>query len=115
MYSQQEQGSIPQAVTASATAADPHLLAAMDYLQIDCTTLASESPALMRELQARCAACRSKDACAHDLGRSPDGVGSDPWHAYCPNSAALVAIGAMQNCGWAGQYLRRGDRTKLRC
>ena len=115
MSSWREHEFFPAATGESTMTIDGLLLAAMDRLQIDRASLASESPTVMRQLQARCAACQSKGACAGDAGRSSEEGGSDRWHAYCPSSAALAIIGAMQNCGWAGQYLRRGGRDALRC
>jgi len=77
----------------------------MEQLQIDAAVLACEHPAQMRELQQGCAACKNRPACVRDLARALDDAGWDRWNAYCPNSATLAAVGAAQNCGWAGQYL----------
>jgi hypothetical protein len=53
-----------------------------------------------------CALCCSKDKCVEDLASEFDDAQWDRWWAYCPNSATLVQIGAVQNCGRAAQHLK---------
>ena len=82
------------------------LFRCMDMLQVDQSELASDDPLLFRELQGVCALCRSKDECAQDLAHQFDDARWDRWWVYCPNSAMLAMIGAVQNCGRAAQYLK---------
>jgi hypothetical protein len=80
------------------------LFRCMEMLQVDQRALASDDPLLFRELQGICVLCRSKEQCAQDLAHQFDDAGWDRWWAYCPNSAMLTMIGAVQNCGRAAQY-----------
>jgi len=79
----------------------------MARLQIDRAELANEDPLLFYELQGICVLCRSKDECAEDLaGEFGDARWDRRW-AYCPNSATLAQIGAVQNCGRAARRLKK--------
>ena len=82
------------------------LFRCMDMLQVDQSELASDDPLLFRELQGVCILCRRKDECAQDLAHQFDDARWDRWWVYCPNSAMLAMIGAVQNCGRAAQYLK---------
>jgi hypothetical protein len=82
------------------------LFGCMARLQIDRGELANDDPLLFRELQGMCALCRSKDKCVEDLASEFDDAQWDRWWAYCPNSATLVQIGAVQNCSCAAQHLK---------
>jgi hypothetical protein len=82
------------------------LFSCMDMLAIDRNELAQDDPLLFRELQGRCAACRSRATCARQLAHEFDDAGWDAWRVYCPNSSTLTAIGAVQNCARAAQHLR---------
>lgn len=82
------------------------LLGCMGRLQIDRGELANEDPLLLREVRRVCARCRSKHECVADLAREFDDAQWDRWWAYCPNSATLARIGAVQNCGRAAQHLK---------
>ena len=79
----------------------------MAALHIDRDELASDDPLLFGELQALCTLCRSKERCVLDLAREGDGSGSHGWREYCVNATTLDALGAVQNCARARQYLRR--------
>lgn len=79
------------------------LFRCMDRLQIDRGVLAKDDPLLFRELQGVCALCHSKEECVRDLAQRFDDARWDRWWVYCPNSARLTMIGAMQNCGRAAQ------------
>jgi hypothetical protein len=77
----------------------------MAALQIDRDELASDDPLLFGELQALCTLCRSKERCVLDLAESNES-GNRGWREYCLNATALDALGAVQNCARARQYLR---------
>jgi hypothetical protein len=93
------------------------LFRSMDMLAIDRSELAQDDPLLFRELQGRCAACRSRAICAREQALGLDDAGWDAWRGYCPNSSTLLAIGAVQNCARAAQQIRmprasaKQDRT----
>jgi hypothetical protein len=78
----------------------------MALLRIDAEEFAREEPLLMRELQARCALCRSKEVCLEDLIDEESSSEFEDWREYCPNEAVLNAVGALQNCPRAAQYLK---------
>ena len=77
----------------------------MDELRIDRDQLASDDPLLFRELQGRCALCRSKQRCIQELAVDQNKIGREDWEKYCPNARTLNIIGALQNCGRAAQHL----------
>ncbi len=82
---------------------NPHdaglLFCCMDVLQIDDDKLARDEPLLYREVQGVCSLCPNKRGCASDLSRGFDAMRWDEWWLYCPNSAMLTTIGALQKCG----------------
>jgi hypothetical protein len=78
----------------------------MTLLQIDRDELAREDPLLLRELQGICTLCGSKEECVQDLTREIETGEPQDWQDYCPNAATLNALGAVQNCPRAAQYLR---------
>jgi hypothetical protein len=82
------------------------LFRCMDMLQIDRDAFAKDEPLLFRELQGRCGLCRDRKRCEQELTHGLDDTGWDEWRAYCPNSATLTTIGAVQNCAGAAQHLR---------
>jgi hypothetical protein len=82
------------------------LFRCMDMLQVDQRDLATEDPLLFRELQGRCSLCRHKRECVQDLPPPFDHDRRERWQGYCPNSAMLTMIGAVQNCGYAAQHLK---------
>jgi hypothetical protein len=75
-------------------------------LRIDRDELAREEPLLAFEFQGRCALCRSKKECIADLDREERTGEPQDWREYCPNAAMLNALGAVQNCPRAAQYLK---------
>jgi hypothetical protein len=81
----------------------------MALLQVDRDELASDDPLLFRELQALCTLCRSKERCVLDLAQ--DEPGNREWREYCLNATTLNALGAVQNCARAAQYLRTPRST----
>jgi hypothetical protein len=83
----------------------------MAALQIDRDELASNDPLLFRELQAVCTLCRSKERCVLDLARECDEPGNQGWREYCLNATTLNALGAVENCARAAQYLRTPRST----
>jgi hypothetical protein len=83
----------------------------MAALQVDRDELASDDPLLFRELQGLCALCRSKERCVLDLAQESDKSGHPGWREYCPNAATLNALGAVQNCSRASQYLKTPRST----
>jgi hypothetical protein len=88
------------------------LFRCMDMLQIDRDELAKDDPLLFHELQGRCALCRDRETCERELAHEFDDAGWDRWRAYCPNSATLTTIGAVQNCARAAQRLRMPRSTE---
>jgi hypothetical protein len=83
----------------------------MAALQIDRDELASDDPLLFRELQALCTLCSSKERCVLDLAHEGDERANREWREYCLNATTLNALGAVQNCARAAQYLRRPRST----
>jgi hypothetical protein len=80
------------------------LFCCMDMLQIDRSRLMRDEPLLYRELQGVCTLCPNKQDCSFDLASGFDGVRWDEWWLYCPNSAMLTAIGALQKCRHPPHY-----------
>lgn len=89
------------------------LFRCMDMLRIDRRRLAGDDPLLFCELQGICALCRSKEECTQDLAGKFDDVCWDEWWLYCPNSAMLTTIGALQNCNRAALQHDIGRLTSL--
>jgi|GraSoiStandDraft_30_1057271.scaffolds.fasta_scaffold567444_2 hypothetical protein len=83
----------------------------MAALQVDRDELASDDPLLFRELQALCTLCRSKERCVLDLAQECVELANPAWREYCPNATTLNALGAVQNCARARQYLRTPRST----
>jgi hypothetical protein len=83
----------------------------MAALQVDRDRLVSDDPLLFRELQALCTLCRSKERCVLDLAQEGDERANREWREYCLNATTLNALGAVQNCARAAQYLRRPRST----
>jgi len=83
----------------------------MAALQIGRDELASNDPLLFRELQGLCTLCRSKERCVLDLAQERDEPGNQGWREYCLNATTLNALGAVQNCARAAQYLRTPRST----
>jgi hypothetical protein len=67
--------------------------------------LETDDPLLFRELQGRCALCRSKVRCAEERASTENLISPQCWEMYCPNAQTLHILGALQNCGRAAQYL----------
>jgi hypothetical protein len=78
----------------------------MAALQVDRDELARDDPLLFRELQGLCTLCRDKERCVLDLAQEGDKPENREWREYCTNAATLNALGAVQNCARAAQYLR---------
>jgi hypothetical protein len=86
----------------------------MAALHVDRDELASNDPLLFRELQAVCTLCRSKERCVLDLAQEGTESGNQGWREYCLNAETLNALGAVQNCARAAQYLRKPRSTGLK-
>jgi len=82
------------------------LFRCMNMLQVEKCDLAADDPLLFRELQGRCSLCRRKRECVQDFAHPFDHDRWERWQEYCPNSAMLTLIGAIQNCGHAAQHLK---------
>jgi hypothetical protein len=78
----------------------------MAALQVDRDELANDDPLLFRELQGLCTLCRDKERCVLDLAQEGDKPENREWREYCTNATTLNALGAVQNCARAAQYLR---------
>jgi hypothetical protein len=89
------------------------LFCRMDVLQIDHGKLARDEPLLYRELQGVCTLCPNKRDCALDLAGGFGGVRWDEWWLYCPNSAMLTTIGALQKCRHPLHYNSASDFSRL--
>lgn len=87
------------------------LFRCMAMLQIDPDELAADDPLLFRELQGLCSLCAWKEQCTDDLARKFDEVRLEKWGEYCPNAATLMAVGAVQNCTFAAQHLKKPRAT----
>ncbi len=87
------------------------LFSCMDMLRVDRRDLAADDPLLFCELQGWCSLCRHKRQCAEDLAHQFDDAKWQNWQEYCPNSAVLTTIGAIQNCGYAAQYLKMPESS----
>ena len=85
----------------------------MTLLQIDRDELARDEPLLLRELQGLCTLCGSKADCVRDLDRECKTGEPQDWREYCPNAATLNALGALQNCPRARQYLKAPHASRL--
>jgi hypothetical protein len=83
----------------------------MAALEIDRDQLARDDPLLFRELQALCTLCRDKERCVLDLAQEGDKPDNREWREYCTNATTLNALGAVQNCARAAQYLRTPRST----
>jgi hypothetical protein len=90
------------------------LFCCMDVLQIDDDKLARDEPLLYRELQGVCSLCPNKRECALDLSGGFDAMRLDEWWLYCPNSAILTTIGALQKCGRAANRAQLAKLSHLR-
>jgi hypothetical protein len=89
------------------------LFGRMALLRIDRDELAREDPLLLRELQGICTLCGSKEECVRDLALERETGKPQDWQDYCPNVATLNALGALQNCPRAAQYLKRPHVSHL--
>src|SRR6516165_12342187 len=49
--------------------------------------------------------------CVLDLAQERDEPGNQGWREYCLNATTLNALGAVQNCARAAQYLRTPRST----
>ncbi len=90
------------------------LFCCMDVLQIDHNKLARNEPLLYRELQGVCSLCANKGECALDLSGGFDGMCWDDWWLYCPNSAMLTTIGALQRRGGSSSCAQLARFSQLR-
>lgn len=84
----------------------------MALLQIDRDELAKDEPLLLRELQGFCTLCTPKQQCLRDLEWECKTGEPQDWREYCPNAATLNALGALQNCPWAAQYIKMPHASK---
>jgi hypothetical protein len=83
------------------------LFCCMDMLQIDRVKLMREELLLYREMQGVCTLCSNRQGCALDLAAGEFDAGKwEEWWLYCPNSAMLRTIGALQKCGKTSEYAR---------
>lgn len=74
----------------------------MLVLRLDTEAWARFEPAMVCELQRLCAACSSRQQCAHDLVTYFDDPTWPGWRDYCPNAAKLNMLSALQS------FLRSG-------
>jgi hypothetical protein len=84
----------------------------MALLQIDRDELARDEPLLIRELQGFCTLCTPKQQCVRDLEWESQTGEPQEWREYCPNAATLNALGALQNCPRAAQYMKMPHASK---
>lgn len=86
----------------------------MAMLQIDRSRLMRDEPLLYRELQGVCTLCPNKQDCSFDLASGFDGVRWDEWWLYCPNSAMLTTIGALQKRSHSPRHVSANAFSHLR-
>ena len=86
------------------------LFCCMNMLQIDRVKLMRDEPLLYREMQGVCTLCPNRQECSLDLaaGEFDARNWQNTWEEwlYCPNSAMLKTIGALQKCKKAPEYTR---------
>ena len=91
------------------------LFCCMEMLQIDRARLMHDEPLLYRELQGVCTLCPNRQECSIDLAAGGfDAAKWEEWWLYCPNSAMLRTIGALQKCGPSPRYATADDFSHLR-
>jgi hypothetical protein len=90
------------------------LFCCMAMLQIDRSRLMRDEPLLYRELQGVCTLCPNKQDCSFDLASGFDSVRWDEWWLYCPNSAMLTTIGALQKCSHSPRHVSANAFSHLR-
>jgi hypothetical protein len=86
----------------------------MDVLQIDHDKLARDEPLLSRELQGICNLCPNKQECGFDLAGEFDDIRRDERWLYCPNSAMLTTIGALEKHGSVSNNVQLPKLSHLR-
>ena len=64
-------------------------------LHLDASELDRCEPAIFRDLQRVCALCAFKGRCARDLAQQEMDPAWEKWWDYCPNSATLSALDAL--------------------
>src|ERR1700746_3113805 len=89
------------------------LFCCMYVLQMYHRKLAQAEPLLYRELQGVCTLCPNKRDCAFDLAGGFGGTRWDEWWLYCPNSAMLTTIGALQKCRHPPHYNNASAFSRL--
>ena len=90
------------------------LCCCMEMLQIDRARLMRDEPLLYRELQGVCTLCPNRQGCSIDLAAGEfDAAKWAEWWLYCPNSAMLRTIGALQKCGPSPRYATADDFSHL--
>ena len=68
----------------------------MNVLGLDIGAWARFEPDLFRDLEIACAACTNRQGCADDLLDHVDDPMWKEWRDYCPNSAKLNMLVALQ-------------------
>jgi hypothetical protein len=71
---------------------DEFLQCRMTIVGLDSGTIERDYPEALAKIRHRCTACRVRSSCEVDLKRDPC---SPAWEAYCPNSAAIIALAAL--------------------
>jgi hypothetical protein len=78
------------------TRVDTLLERRMASLCLDIGGWARFEPVLFADLQKMCASCPSRQRCARDLATNYDNPSWTVWRDYCPNTAKLDMLVALQ-------------------
>jgi len=69
----------------------------MVALGLDVEAWASFEPGMLGDLKRTCVACSTRPQCAHDLVTHLDDSTWPDWRDYCPNTANLDMLSALQS------------------
>jgi len=82
----------------------------MRSLDVDPDEISRSEPLLLRQLEARCRDCESKDRCECDLTHNAADEMCWDWRDYCPNGPMLNMLSTLQGCHFD---LRRGAHHRI--
>jgi hypothetical protein len=83
----------------------------MIVLGLDVDAWLSMEPAMLADLDESCSACASRGQCAYDLAIHLEEPTWPDWRDYCPNTARLRMLVALQGFMKKEAHNRTGDRT----
>ena len=79
----------------------------MLVLGLDVEAWARLEPGVLSDLKRTCVACSSRPQCAHDLVTHFDDSTWPDWRDYCPNTANLGMLSALQSFLGSGVMIER--------